>query len=210
MLDTMIVIAKSPIPGRVKTRLCPPLTYDEAAVLADAAIADTLDVTGRVAARQHLLVLDGPQWPGNRSEWEVVAQVSGGLDERLVAAFTAGGTGSALLVGMDTPQLLERQLTKFDPDQFDACIGLAHDGGYWAIGFRDPLTHSDVIRGVPMSMSYTGAAQLAAMQSRGLRVQVLDQLTDVDTYDDACAVAELDPETQFATCFRSLSLQQVG
>lgn len=206
----MIVIAKSPVPGRVKTRLCPPLRFEEAAVLADAAIADTLQVTGTVPARRRTLVLDGPRWGGLPRGWDVVPQLSGGLDERLVGAFAAAGGGPSLLVGMDTPQLRAAQLTAYDPDQYDACIGLADDGGYWAIGFRDPFAHADVIRGVPMSTSCTGAVQLDAMRSRGLRVQLLDKLRDVDTYDDAGAIAQLCPQTRFATAFRSLALQRVG
>jgi uncharacterized protein len=210
VLHAVIVIAKSPVAGRVKTRLCPPLTFEQAAGLADAAIADTLDATRVIAARRHLLVLDGPSWPGLQPGWEVVAQVEGDLDQRLVGAFAAAGRGPTLLVGMDTPQLSPEQLTAFDPDRFDACIGLANDGGYWAIGFRDPSAHADVISAIPMSTSTTGAVQLAAMHRRGLSVQVLDRLTDVDTYDDAYTVAGRYPHTRFSASFAALSLQRVG
>lgn len=212
MLDTVIVIAKSPIAGRVKTRLCPPLTYEQAAAVAQAAISDTLTVTARVAATRHVLALDGPRWAGIPDDWEVVPQLSGDLDRRLVGAFAAAGPGPGLLVGMDTPQIKASQLTAFEPDRFDACLGLADDGGFWAIGFRDPGSHAQVIHGVPMSTAHTGAVQLAAMRARGLRVQMLDQLTDVDTYAEATLVAARYAHTQFAASFRSLSLplQRVG
>lgn len=210
MLDTMIVIAKSPTPGRVKTRLCPPLTFEQAAVLAGAAIADTLEVAEEVAAQRHLLVLDGPRWCDVNSCWDVVSQIPGGLDRRLVGAFAAAGPGPSVLVGMDTPQLESSQVVTFDAERFDACLGMADDGGYWAIGFRDPRANAEVIRGVPMSTSHTGAAQLAAMQSRGLTVQLLDRLADFDTFDQASAVAQMCPHTRFAEAFRSLSRQKVG
>ena len=45
-MTTLLVIAKEPVPGRVKTRLTPPFTPEEAAALAEAALADTLDVGG--------------------------------------------------------------------------------------------------------------------------------------------------------------------
>ncbi len=99
---------------------------------------------------------------------------------------------------MDTPQLRADQLRQFDPDHFDAVIGLARDGGYWVIGLRDPAMAPTVIDGVPMSRSDTGAIQLDRLRGAGLRVQLLDELTDVDTYADAVAVAAAAPGTEFA------------
>jgi len=210
MLGTLIVIAKSPVPGRVKTRLCPPLSFEQAADLADAALTDTVRVAAVVPAARHVLALDGPRWPAIPSQWTVVSQEPGELDRRLIGAFAAAGAGPSLLIGMDTPQVTLPQLTMFDADRFDACIGLADDGGFWAIGFRDSRAHADAIRDVPMSTSETGQIQLAALRSRGLRVQVLDRLTDVDTYDDAVDVASQCPDGAFATRFRSLALRDVG
>ena len=99
---------------------------------------------------------------------------------------------------MDTPQLAGDQLTAFDPERFDACLGLAPDGGYWVIGFRDPAWAGAAIRGVPMSTAHTGAAQLERLRGLGLRVQLLDELTDVDTIDSADEVALLAPDSHFA------------
>jgi glycosyltransferase A (GT-A) superfamily protein (DUF2064 family) len=208
-LRTVIVIAKEPVPGRVKTRLVPPLTHQQAADLAAAAIADTLAAAATVAAQQHLLVLDGrpPAWLP--TGWPVVAQVDGGLDARLVAAFEAARPGPAILVGMDTPQLRAEQLNAFDPVAFDACLGLARDGGYWVIGYRDPALARSTITGVPMSRDDTGARQLERLRAAGLRVQLLDELTDVDTYPDAVAVAAVAPDTRFAAALAALDLAVV-
>jgi glycosyltransferase A (GT-A) superfamily protein (DUF2064 family) len=205
-LRTVIVIAKEPVPGRVKTRLVPPLTHQQAADLAAAAIADTLRAAAGVPADRHLLVLDGrpPAWlPAG---WPVVAQVGGGLDARLVAAFEAAGPGPAILVGMDTPQLRADQLSAFDPVAFDACLGLAHDGGYWVIGYRDPALARLTISGVPMSRDDTGARQLERLTAAGLRVQLLDELTDVDTYPDAVEVAAAAPDSGFAAALAAIDL----
>ena len=206
--ETIIVIAKEPVPGRVKTRLMPSFTAYEAAELAAAAISDTLRAAAAVAAVTHLIVLQGraaalrPAADG----WLITPQVSGDLDARLVAAFAAANpAGAAVLVGMDTPQLRAGDLSVFDPRHFDACLGLAHDGGYWAIGFRDPTFARATIAGVPMSRADTGAVQLARLRDAGLRVQLLDELTDVDTYADAQAVAALDPATEFAATFTAIT-----
>lgn len=195
---SVIVIAKEPVPGRVKTRLVPPLSHEQAAAVAAAALRDTLAAAGQVTAGERLLAFDGDpaRWlPGG---WRVARQPAGGLDERLAAAFEAAAGGAAVLVGMDTPQLRPEQLEAFDPQRHDACLGLATDGGYWAIGFADAGVARAAIKGVPMSTDGTGAEQLRRMTALGLRVELLDVLTDVDTVGSAEEVAALAPYSAFA------------
>jgi len=60
---TLLVIAKQPLPGRVKTRLVPPCTPGQAAALAEAALADTLHTVLAAPARRRVLVLDGEPGP---------------------------------------------------------------------------------------------------------------------------------------------------
>ena len=204
MNGALIVIAKEPVPGRVKTRLVPPLTGTEAAHLARAALSDTLRVASAVDARQRVLALDGRPGPWLPRGWRVVAQPAGTLDVRLVAAFGAASGGPALLIGMDTPHVRAGQLAAFDPDGHDACLGLAEDGGYWAIGLRNPALAAEVISGVPMSTSHTGAEQLRRLHAAGLRVQLLDTLADVDTIDVAYGLAAAAPSTEFAAALRGL------
>jgi len=90
---------------------------------------------------------------------------------------------------MDTPQLRPEQLAAFDPYRYDACLGLAVDGGYWAIGLADPAVARAVIPGVPMSTVDTGVEQLRRLRAHGLRVQLLDSLEDIDTFAAAQRVA---------------------
>lgn len=191
LLGTVLVIAKEPRPGHVKTRLVPPLRPDQAADVAAAALWDTLRAVARVPARELVLAFDGDSSAWAPEGWRSVPQPGGGLDERLVAAFAAVRPEPAVLVGMDTPQLCAHQLAAFDPRRYDACLGAASDGGYWAIGFRDPAMARDAITGVPMSTPETGAIQLERLRALGLRVQILDELTDVDTIETAREVARL-------------------
>lgn len=196
---TLLVIAKEPRPGRVKTRLTPPFTPEEAAGLAEAALADTLDVVARTPARRRVLVLEGEPGPWLPPGFEVVRQCAGGLDERLAAAF-ARCDGPALLVGMDTPQVTPALLT-VDFDGCDAYFGPAADGGFWALGLAEP--DPGLLRGVPMSTSFTGAAQRARLT--GLRVRDLPELRDVDTADDAETVARAAPDGRFAATHARLA-----
>lgn len=191
---TLLVIAKEPRPGRVKTRLTPPFTPDEAAALAEASLADTLRAVAATPARRRVLVLDGSPGPWLPPGFDVVPQCAGGLDERLAAAF-AGCSGPALLVGMDTPQVTP-DLLDVDFAGCDAYFGPAEDGGFWALGLARP--DPALLRGVPMSTPVTGAVQRERLLAAGLRVRDLPPLRDVDTADDARAVAALAPHGTFA------------
>lgn len=198
-LATLLVIAKQPVAGRVKTRLVPPLTYEQAADVAGAALWDTLRAMAHVPATHRLLAFDGEHREWLPEGWRAVAQPDGGLDERLGAAFDAADPdGPALLVGMDTPQVSAADVAAFDPSRYDACLGLAHDGGYWTIGFREPRAARAAIAGVPMSTERTGEAQLERLRACGMRVQLLAVMTDVDTIDTAREVAALVPGSTFA------------
>ncbi|WP_327191508.1 DUF2064 domain-containing protein [Streptomyces xinghaiensis] len=196
---TLLVIAKEPVPGRVKTRLTPHYTPDEAALLAAAALRDTLRTVLGAPARRRILVLDGRTGPWLPPGIEVVPQCAGGLDERLAAAF-AHCDGPALLIGMDTPQittgLLAPALAPAAWEDCDAWFGPAEDGGFWALGLARP--EPELLRGVPMSTAGTGAAQRRRLTDAGLRVRDLPVLRDVDTPADALLAAAAAPGGHFA------------
>jgi glycosyltransferase A (GT-A) superfamily protein (DUF2064 family) len=193
-VTTLLVIAKEPLPGRVKTRLTPPFTPEEAAALAEASLVDTLHVVLATPARRRVLVLDGTPGPWLPPGFDVVPQCGGGLDERLAAAF-AGCDGPALLIGMDTPQVTPDLLT-VDFADCDAYFGPAEDGGFWALGLADP--DPALLRGVPMSTPTTGAVQRKRLTAAGLRVRDLPGLRDVDTAYDTELVAAEAPGGRFA------------
>ena len=197
-MPALLVIAKEPVPGRVKTRLTPPCTPAQAASLARAAIEDTLAAALAVQREaRRVLVLDGEPGDWIPDGFEVIAQRGDGLAERLAAAFEDAGA-PAFLVGMDTPQvtpeLLEAGLDAVLAD--DAAFGAALDGGYWGIGLRE--ADARAFDGVPMSEDTTGAVQRARLASLGLRTAILPPLRDIDTIEDARAVARQTPGGRFA------------
>ncbi|MCX6462763.1 MAG: DUF2064 domain-containing protein [Pseudonocardiales bacterium] len=217
---TLVVLAKAPEPGRVKTRLCPPATPAEAAHLAAAALLDTLDAARAVPGATVLVALTGDLARAARSGeltaalrgTAVVAQRGDGLGERIAAAHAdaaalAPGVPS-LQVGMDTPQLdgpllagaAARLHRKAGPD---AVLGPASDGGWWALGLRDPR-HAALVAGVPTSRTDTGERTLDALRAGGLRVELLTELRDVDTAADAVAVAAAAPHSRLAAAVAAL------
>jgi len=202
---TIIVLAKAPVAGRVKTRLCPPCEPAQAARLAEAALHDTLTAVAATPCTRHVLVLDGVQGPWLPAGFEVLPQRGEGLDERLANAFAdVGDTG--LLVGMDTPQLtpagLAESLDTLRAGRADVVLGPAVDGGWWCIGLREP--DPAVFLGVPMSTPHTHVAQRTRLREMGLRVRALPVIRDVDVIDDAVEVALHAPHTRFAATLRSM------
>jgi rSAM/selenodomain-associated transferase 1 len=202
---TVIVLAKSPVPGRVKTRLCPPCDPEEAARLAEAALVDTLTAVAATPCHRRVLALDGAPGPWLPAGFEVIPQRGDGLDERLAHAFTDVGSGG-LLIGMDTPQLTPAPLTAslraLDAPEVDAVLGASVDGGWWCIGLRAP--DPAVFHGVPMSTPHTGVSQRARLRALGLRTRALPVMRDVDDFGDAAAVARAAPATRFATTLRPM------
>lgn len=192
-------MAKAPVPGRVKTRLCPPCSPSEAALVARAALEDTL-VTARDAFPGHVVVmLDGEPGPWLAPDVLVMGQREGDLARRLAGAFDDAGA-PALAIAGDTPQitpsLLALAATRLLSPGVDAVLGATDDGGYWVIGLRraDP----EVFVGVPMSTGHTAAAQRDRLLQLGLSWVELPSLRDVDTFEDAVAVAAGVPGSRFS------------
>lgn len=196
------VLAKEPVPGRVKTRLCPPYSAAQAADLAAAALTDTLDAVARTrTAARRVLVLDGDATAWRRPGFDLLAQHGAGLDERLANALVDVSelTGlPVLLVGMDTPQLHPSLLERAGAALVatGAALGPATDGGFWAIGLRQP--RREHVHGVLMSDTDTGRRQLDRLTQHGVAPTILETLTDVDDAATARAVAEMAPQTRFA------------
>jgi glycosyltransferase A (GT-A) superfamily protein (DUF2064 family) len=202
-VTTLIIIAKECIPGRVKTRLHPPLSLEQAAALASASLSDTFRAVSTLDASRRILLFDGNLLPLGSEPYDVIHQVSGDLDMRIGAIFDEC-EGPTVLVGMDTPQLEAAMIAPlFDewPADVDAVLGFANDGGYWMIAMAEP--DGSLIRGIPMSQDDTGRRQLERLTEAGLRVRMLPELIDVDTIDDARLVAGLAPQTEFARTLAS-------
>jgi hypothetical protein len=205
-MTQLLVIAKQPVPGRVKTRLCPPCTPSQAAQVASAALHDTLAAVARTPAHRRVLVLAGeaPRPAG----FDVVRQRGDGLAVRLANGYldTALDGVPSLLIGMDTPQVTPDHLTEAAvrlASGAEAVLGRAADGGWWALGLRDPR-HAVALRGVPISTPATGRLTRNALVRRGLRVEELPVLRDVDTAADAHAVAALCPGGRFAAAVATM------
>lgn len=189
----LTVIAKAPVAGRVKTRLCPPCTPGQAADIAEASLADTLDAIVAVVGGSDIrpvLLIEGEPPAFTPTEFEVVPQRGGGLEQRLRYGFCDLGPG--IIVGMDTPHAVGGLGAAFGRlERGVDVLGLASDGGYWAIGLScvDDYFLAAVFGGVPMSSSRTGVSQLRRLHQLGRRVHMVASARDLDTVEDLVAAA---------------------
>lgn len=213
----VIVLAKAPVAGRAKTRLVPQVTPQGAAAVAAAALLDTLDAARGVPGARVLVALEGDVRDAERADElaaalehvTVVRQRGDSLGERIAAAHDDAARlapgAITVQIGMDTPQVDAALLTDalgLVATHADAALGLALDGGWWAMALADP-SHAGVITDVPTSRDDTGEATLAALRAghpglRPGRVLELPPLSDVDTAADAAVVAALVPHGRFA------------
>jgi rSAM/selenodomain-associated transferase 1 len=202
----VLVMAKEPRPGRVKTRLCPPCSPEEAAAVAEAALADTLAAVAACSADRKVLALDGQPGPWLPPGFEVIPQRGSDFNQRLANAWHDTG-GAGIQIGMDTPHVGASELDALlaELDRSDAVLGHALDGGWWAIGWSaaDPQA---MFTGIPMSTPDTGAAQESRIRALGLRLHRAAPKRDVDTIGDLQIVADQHPFLRTARVARSLAL----
>jgi glycosyltransferase A (GT-A) superfamily protein (DUF2064 family)/SAM-dependent methyltransferase len=196
--DIVVILAKEPKPGFVKTRLQTRFTPGEAAQLAAAAVRDTQRAVRASRIPRRILCWDGDPLDFTDG-FEVVRQRAGTLNDRLAGAFgdiVRQRSARVLLIGMDTPQITSALLDA-DWEDCDAVLGLSEDGGFWAIGLRVPDA-AQVFAGIEMSTTHTGSAQLARLLSLGHSVKLLPPLRDIDEPADAAHVANRFPGLEFS------------
>jgi glycosyltransferase A (GT-A) superfamily protein (DUF2064 family) len=214
----MLVLAKAPVAGRVKTRLGADVGMDRAADLAAAALLDTLIACRDAVGAEHcVLALDGDLADAVRGDelalavagWTVVAQRGDGFAARLVRAHldVPPGPGPVVQIGMDTPQVsaddLRAVVSAAGPG--GTVLGPADDGGWWVLALHDPEA-ARVLGAVEMSTPRTHDDTRRALERRGLAVSTTTTLRDVDTVADADLVASLAPDSHFARAWEATAV----
>ena len=209
---TVLVVAKSPVPGMAKTRLAEAVGPDTAADIAAAALLDTLDAVAAAPVIGRVVAMTGDLDAASRADeirlrladFTVIPQRGTDFADRLANAHAdaavAAGPQPVLQIGMDTPQLTPALIVRSADALLTApaVLGMATDGGWWLLGVHSP-TDADVLRAVPMSRDDTGAITLRALRETGIDVILIDELRDVDTVDDVAAVREVSsPDSRFA------------
>jgi len=193
MWPVIIVFAKAPEPGRVKTRLARVLGEERAAGLHSALVRDALESMGRFAGwadvELHVDIETGA-W----SEIPVprALQAPGDLGRKMYEALRAGleaGRPQAVIVGSDAPGVPPAHLESLLASTADVALGPARDGGYYAIACR--RVHPRMFDGVEWSRPVTLEQTAEAARACGLQVEIGPEWFDVDSPEDLERLAAL-------------------
>lgn len=193
MDNILIIFAKAPVAGLVKTRLFPHLSFDEAAEMQRAFLTDTVDKALAVpdlevciayTPDRALEVLKGLN--GDKVA-RYLPQEGGDLGERMGRAFDSAfetGAKKAAIVGADIPTLPSSYISEafLSLGESDVVLGPSADGGYYLIALDRPAP--GLFTGVEWSGPQVFEATLQNAVSLGLRISLLPPLRDVDTIDD--------------------------
>lgn len=212
----IIVFAKDPRPGAVKTRLTPPLSPGEAAGLYACMLDDVLELTARAARELDLEALLAVDPPTARAAlaarapapFHAVAQRGPDLSARMAHAVleaAAGGASPVLLRGSDSPALTQpvlRGAVRALAERADLVVCPDRDGGYNLVGLRRPAAG---VFGHAMSTARVLDDTLARGRLLGLRAEVLEPGFDVDVAADLERLAAARRRDPALPCVRTLA-----
>ncbi len=190
--SAIAVMAKHPEPGKVKTRLCPPLTRGEAADLYEAFLLDTVELASGIPGVDLFIAYD-PETAHNffsrtfPGPTECIPQGTGDLGARL-SRISRGlfvrGYRKLIILASDTPHLkrhcISRAFSRLD--ETDVILGPCDDGGYYLIGSRG---HAPALfEGIPWSTSRVLERTTGRAQDAGMTWELLPSYYDIDTKED--------------------------
>jgi rSAM/selenodomain-associated transferase 1 len=191
-LKLLVLMAKKPIPGHTKTRLIPALSETGAAGLYDAFLHDKVDQMRRVHDVERAIAYHPP---GSRDyfselapDFILIEQMGTNLSERLENVFLyafSDGYRQVMAIDGDTPHLpidyLQSGFEALDDGSKDVVIGPCEDGGYYAIGLREPQKS---LFNVEMSTPHVIRDTKARAAKAGLTIHLLPEWWDIDELPD--------------------------
>ena len=184
MKPLIAVFAKAPIPGRVKTRLVPPLTSEVAALLHERLVADVWSRLNALSDADCELHTDQ-----HTSAWPEISpkslQCDGDLGQRMTHAIEHGftaGRPSVAIVGGDIPEFPVAALSAMLSSTSDVSFGPARDGGYYALVCR--RSAPGMLAGVRWSTAHALADSIASCIRAGLNISIGQPWHDVDSEED--------------------------
>ena len=186
MLPVILLFAKAPVPGRVKTRLQPVLSPEQSAELHSSLVGDALEwLAGFTSVADIELHLDEPTKAWNEFPYRRVLQSEGDIGQRMWNAFDhafSEGRRQVLILGSDVPTLPHGHLDALLNSTADASFGPTEDGGYYAIQLR--RLPQALFEGVEWSTDRALRQSIESAQRCGLTVALGPHWFDIDTPAD--------------------------
>ena len=189
--NAVVLFARNPVPGQVKTRLQSKLSPEEACALYRAFLDDARTQLLALSAADCFVAVHGGEGAGRAFEAfaeagiQVVDQAGADLGERMAAVFSARfgeGYETVVIIGSDSPTLPVNYLEQALETRRDLVLGPSTDGGYYLIGMKDRV--ADVFQGIPWGTEKVLAETLARTVVAGTSVDLLAPWYDVDHPED--------------------------
>lgn len=202
MSRALLIFARRPLPGRVKTRLTPFLSPEDAAALYDCMVRDLVARSAELDADERFLFFEKEQGAEEYfrdldGRLRLLPQEGDGLGERLANAFAevfGRGYLSAAVVGTDSPDLplqyIGDAFERLATGEADVVFGPAVDGGYYLAAMNRSLP--ELFREVPWSTDQVLVTSLRRAAAEGLRAGLLPQWYDIDEPADLARPELLD------------------
>lgn len=192
LLKKIIIFVKAPEPGRVKTRLCPPLSSAEAALLYQAFVQDTLAMAAQIQQTTVELAYEPTDsypdlaWLG-RENLSFFKQEGKDLGSRLIHAFErafVNGSVRVVIIGSDSPALPSDYIRRAfaEMDSHDVALGPTADGGYYLIGLTRPAPQ--IFQNISWSTAAVYNQTVGLVKQHGLSLAELPLFWDIDKAED--------------------------
>lgn len=195
----LIIFAREPLPGRVKSRLAVSIGDHAAAEWYEFMLQEVLETSRQLDGIETVIFWDCEEHSlrllAERYGCRSRRQGSGDLGQRMLAAFSEmfeGGCETCCIIGSDSPDLppayVRDAFAQLATEQVDITLGPATDGGYYLLGMRQPW--AQLFDAIDWSTSSVHDQSLAAARNSGLNVALLPIWYDIDTVEDLQAFQE--------------------
>jgi len=190
----LVVMAKAPVPGHVKTRLNPPFTPEEAVDLYRCFLQDRIRTLNRLKGIDRAIAFTPADArdmfiPFSQNGIRLFSQKGKDLGERLNTIFVeklAGGYDAVSIIDSDTPDLpqstIQESFRRLLSVQADVVFGPCYDGGYYLVGMRKP--HPELFDDIPWSTATVLSKTLEKAKQLHVKTDLLPWWNDLDTYED--------------------------
>lgn len=195
MQRCLIVVAKQPVAGQVKTRIAATLGGEQASALYRCALEDTLELVGNHSEVEPVISYAPPNdearafFAALAPAFTLIPQHGTTFGERLLSAFEQMGSRAMhqmVLIGTDNPSLprsyVDQAFAALDDPAVDAVLGPVSDGGYYLIGMRKP--HPILFERIQWSTEFVAAETHVRAAEAGLRLVDIAPWYDLDTAAD--------------------------
>jgi len=219
-----IIMAKRPVPGNVKTRMCPPFSPEQASDLHRAMLGCILARCETWFGQPGILAINTPDTSWVEYEldaakhWQILQQGQGDLGQRMERVWQQAGSSPVMFLGSDSPDIpdafannIQELFLQSQPNPCDAAVGPTDDGGYWTLVCRDRAKASVLLHGIDWGSPRVYDQTHSRAKQHGLALTPLPAWHDVDTAKDCSELYHRlgDTEDQDLQHLR-LSLESLG